>query len=100
MGRGQGREGEGRVKAECDVSTVDQVPFLICSASHFTATTYSLLCSNMPHSRTVSEVSEPEFIISFNENVYSATMNADILTEPYVRQARSITADLETKDER
>jgi hypothetical protein len=54
----------------------------------------------MPHSRNVSEVSEPESVISFNENVYLAMMNADISTETYVGQARSIIADLGTKDER
>src|ERR1700685_1866836 len=59
-----------------------------------------LSTSNMPHSRTASEVSEPESVISFNEDVYLAMQNTDTSTSTYVERARVIIGYLETKVER
>jgi hypothetical protein len=54
----------------------------------------------MPHTRSASEVSQPESVISFNENVYLAMMNADISTETYVERARRIIGKLQREDNR
>jgi hypothetical protein len=54
----------------------------------------------MPHSRTASEVSEPDSVISFNEDVYLAMQNADTSTSTYVERARDIIDNLATKVER
>ena len=51
----------------------------------------------LPHSRTVSEVSKPESIISFNEHVYLAMQNADTSTLTYVERAHVITGNLEAE---
>ncbi|KAG1779931.1 hypothetical protein EV702DRAFT_1083256 [Suillus placidus] len=60
----------------------------------------------MPHSRNasdisnLSDISEPESVISFNENVYLAMQNAVISTATYVGQARQITEQLATNQDR
>ncbi|KAG1747795.1 uncharacterized protein EDB91DRAFT_1114873 [Suillus paluster] len=61
----------------------------------------------MSHSRTTSDmsdlsetISEPDSVISFNENVYLSMQNADISTATYVEQARQILDQLVTKQNR
>jgi hypothetical protein len=55
----------------------------------------------MSHSRNPSDtISEPESVISFNENVYLAMQNADISTTTYVEQARTIIDVLRRKQDR
>jgi hypothetical protein len=55
----------------------------------------------MPHSRNPSEtISEPESVISFNENVYLAMQNSEVLTATYVEQAQHIIEELQTKQDR
>ncbi|KAG1747728.1 uncharacterized protein EDB91DRAFT_1114510 [Suillus paluster] len=61
----------------------------------------------MSHSRTTSNmsdlsetISEPDSVISFNENVYLSMQNADISTATYVEQARQILDQLVTKQNR
>ncbi|KAG0694265.1 hypothetical protein DFH29DRAFT_1006494 [Suillus ampliporus] len=54
----------------------------------------------MSHSRTMSEtISEPDSVISFNENVYLSMKN-DISTATYVEHARQIIDQLVTKQNR
>lgn len=49
---------------------------------------------------SASTVSEPEYVISFNENVYFSMQNADISTATYADQARQIIEQLATKQDR
>jgi len=48
---------------------------------------------NIPHSRNASDLSEtidePESVVSFNENAYLASQNADISTVTYAEEARN-----------
>lgn len=54
----------------------------------------------MSHSRSASEVSQPESVISFNENIYLVMMNTYISTKTYVERARRIIGNLQSGDQR
>ena len=62
------------------------------------------LSLNIPHSRNASDLSEtidePESVVSFNENAYLASQNADISTVTYAEEARTIIEQLATKQDR
>ncbi|KAG1723537.1 uncharacterized protein EDB91DRAFT_1172556 [Suillus paluster] len=62
---------------------------------------HSRTTSNMSNLSNLSEtISEPDSVLSFNENVYLSMQNADISTATYVKQARQILDQLMTKQNR